>query len=370
MIPGGEPATQGRVGAVMLGLILAAGVFVVAILPRIDLGDGVRVRVLFEHVGALKEGAPLIVAGRTAGKVESITLVPAGAFPPDHPLAATGGSVVLVRVDDDLRHMVPVDGDFFISSRGVLSDRYLEVGPPPGWRERDPSAAGRPIAAGDEIRGIDPPTLDRALQRTWDNLETSRRFLEDVSPELDALRAALTRLSTTLAEVEPTPGAYAELGLELARLWGEARELRQTLESAGATPAELRALADRAVATVDHARAAVARVRTAADALAADLDRVRRQAGAAAPDAVARLRAVLDDGDRILARADRMLAGTRELMAMLARGEGSLMKLSRDPEFPEDAKELGKLLKRSPWRIIGHPDDRAGLPPRAPPRPR
>ena len=46
------------------------------------------------------------------------------------------------------------------------------------------------------------------------------------------------------------------------------------------------------------------------------------------------------------------------------------MKLSRDPEFPEDAKALGKMLKRSPWRIIGHPDDNVGLPPRAPTRER
>jgi hypothetical protein len=27
----------------------------------------------------------------------------------------------------------------------------------------------------------------------------------------------------------------------------------------------------------------------------------------------------------------------------------------KDPEFPEDAKELGKILKRQPWKIIGRP---------------
>ena len=26
-----------------------------------------------------------------------------------------------------------------------------------------------------------------------------------------------------------------------------------------------------------------------------------------------------------------------------------------DPEFPEDAKELGKILKRQPWKLIDHP---------------
>jgi hypothetical protein len=26
-----------------------------------------------------------------------------------------------------------------------------------------------------------------------------------------------------------------------------------------------------------------------------------------------------------------------------------------DPEFPEDAKELGKILKRQPWKVINRP---------------
>jgi ABC-type transporter Mla subunit MlaD len=351
MIPGGEPAAQVRVGAAMLGAILAAIVFVVGILPRIDLGDGVHVRVLFEHVGALREDAPVIVAGRTVGKVESIALT------------ETGTTVVLIRVDDDARWMVPVDGDFFISSKGVLSNRYLEVGPP-----RSGEPPGRPVRAGDEVRGVDPPSLDRALQRTWDNMVRTREFMDAVAPELEALRAALRSLSATLAEIEPTPGAYARLGLELLDLVDEAGTLRDTLAAAGASPTELRALGARAGAVLDDGRAAIARVRAAADRLTADLARIT--GNRAVPDAIARLRTALAEGDRILARTDALLANTRALMAMIERGEGSMMKLSRDPEFPEDAKALGKLLKRSPWRVIGHPDDNAGLPPRAPTRER
>ncbi len=365
MIPGGEPRAQLRVGAVMLGLIFAAVVFVVAILPRLDFGDGVHARLSFGHVGALEAGAPVIVGGRTVGKVEAITLSGAAEFPPDHDLAGIGGSIVHVRIDEEDRWMVPVNGDFFISSKGLLSARYVEVGPP-----RDGSAPGRPIRADDEIRGIDPPSIDRALQRTWDNMVQTREFFDAIEPEVEQLRAALRQLSATLTEVEPTPGAYARLGVQMLDLLDEAGRLRQTLDDAGASPAELAALGDRAGAVLDHARASIARMRTAGDLLMRDLERVRAQAGAAAPDAIDRLRAVIADGDRLLARADALLASTRALMAMIERGEGSLMKLSRDPEFPEDAKALGKMLKRSPWRIIGHPDDHVGLPPRAPTRER
>jgi ABC-type transporter Mla subunit MlaD len=356
VIPGGDQQAQQRVGGVMMGVILAAGVFVVAVLPRLDFGGGVRVRVKFGHSGSLREGAPLIVAGRTAGKVESVML----------DASENGGSVVTVRVDDEYVHMVPIDGDFFISSKGVLSARYLEVGPHPGKL----SEPGRNVRDGDVVQGIDPPSLDSALNRTWANLEKSREFLKAVEPEVAELRAALEGLGTTIDEVEPSQGAYAKLAVELARLWKESRELTATLESAGATPGELRALAARAGATLDHARAAVAKVRAAADELMKDLDRVKNQAGKAAPEAIARLRASLEEADRLMAKIDHLLAGTRELLAVIERGEGSAIKLSRDPEFPEDAKALGKMLKRSPWRIIGHPDDHSGLPPRAPTRER
>jgi hypothetical protein len=29
----------------------------------------------------------------------------------------------------------------------------------------------------------------------------------------------------------------------------------------------------------------------------------------------------------------------------------------QDPEFPEGAKDLGKIMKRQPWKIIARPHD-------------
>ena len=57
------------------------------------------------------------------------------------------------------------------------------------------------------------------------------------------------------------------------------------------------------------------------------------------------------------AKIEPMLAVVDQINQRLARGEGTLGRLSRDPEFPEDAKELGKILKRQPWRIFGRPND-------------
>ncbi len=358
MTPGGEPRAQAVVGVVVLAVIAIAAVFVVAIWPRIEFGGGVRVHVAFAHVGSLREGAPVIIAGQTIGRVESIALVPPGGVAATHPLAATGGAIAIVLLDDGRRGMMAANAEVFVSSRGLLSARYLELGPP-----ADGSPPGPPIAAGALVRGVDPPTLDRALQRTWDNLQRSRIFFDEVGPEADAFTARLAELSATLATIEPMPGAVRELVAEVRDLMSEVRTLRATLDGAGADPDDLEALAGRAEATVARVRAGLDRIGAGLDALTADLSRVRGHVAAVGPATLDRLRTTLAEIDRQLARMQLVAANARGLLALIKRGDGSLFKLSRDPEFPEDAKELGRIMKRTPWRILGrtgrdttHPD--------------
>jgi len=71
-----------------------------------------------------------------------------------------------------------------------------------------------------------------------------------------------------------------------------------------------------------------------------------------------RLRAALADFDRTAAKLDHALAQAQALADAFARGEGSIARLANDPEFPEDAKELGRILKNQPWRVVGHPVDK------------
>lgn len=346
MTPGGEPRAQLAVGTATLAILALAVVFVVAIVPRLSWSRGVRVEVAFAHVGALREGAPVIVAGRTIGRVESIRLAAPAALAAEHPLAGTGGALVVVELDDRARWAD--NAEVFISSKGFLSNRYLELGPP-----ADGAAPGPPIAAGAVVRGVEPPILDRALQRTWDNLMVSRRFLDEVKPEARALLDQLERLAATLEATEPTPGAFADLAARVRAAVAEARTVGDTLERSGASPAALAALAGRAELALAHLRRRIGELTAAADLLTAELTRAGAALADAAP-ALTRLRAVLADGDRRLAEAQALAANVRGFLAELARGEGSLARLSNDPEFPEDAKELGRILKRQPWRIIGH----------------
>ena len=116
-----------RVGAVTLVLLVLGVAYVVLLRGKLFLGPSVDVELYFAHVGSLKEGAPVMVAGRAVGKITAIRLVPRDLAGDDHLLADTGGAVAILRIDARRRGMVPINGEFFVSSRGLLSERYVEV---------------------------------------------------------------------------------------------------------------------------------------------------------------------------------------------------------------------------------------------------
>jgi ABC-type transporter Mla subunit MlaD len=266
-------------------------------------------------------------------------------------LAGQVGVAVTVAVDDGSAWKVPASAEIFVASRGPLADKYLEVAPPVG----EPGPA---VHDGQELRGIDPPSLDNVLQHTWTNITTFKLFVETVRPELAALQAQLAALRGQLDGVAAEAGASGGGGSLVAEARALAATARQTYEtSLGGEPglARFRAM-------VADARAATAEIRAALDALGpeaavvtANLARVRGHLAGSDPIAraeqvIATIRGVLDKLEPLLAKVD-------ELGERIANGEGSIGRLMQDPEFPEDAKDLGKIMKRQPWKIIARPPD-------------
>jgi ABC-type transporter Mla subunit MlaD len=334
-----------RVGAVTL-LVLAAGIaFAIFIAPQIEWGPHIRIRVYFHHTGGLREGAPLVVGGRSIGRVESISPLAHGA---PGPLGGAPGVAVTVAVARGAAERVRRDGDVFIASRGALAERYLEIGPSRG--------EAPVLAEGDELLGRDPPTLDRVLERTWNNLTVSSAFVREVRPEYEGLRREIARLGESIDELvgEVIAAGGGAVFLELAALRAEARALREVGLGGDAGLVRFDAV-------IAGTRALIARGRGELDALGAAADRLAAGAGAirarAAGAGLERFGVAIARARAALAKIDPLLAKVAELSGRLARGEGSLGRLMRDPEFPEDAKALGKLLKRQPWKIIGRPKD-------------
>jgi ABC-type transporter Mla subunit MlaD len=337
-----------RIGALTLLAMAAASAAFVFLLDRVAIGAPVRFRVMFRHSAGLHDHAPLVVAGRPIGRIAAVSPVLHGA---PGPLAGDVGVAVTVELERDDAWKVPAAATIFVASRGPLSDRYLEVAPPAG----DPGPA---IRDGAELRGVDPPTLDNVLQHTWTNLTTFQRFVDTVRPELAALRTQLAELRGHLSELAGDTRAAG--GIDA--LADATRDLitattRTYDTSLGGAPGIARLLA-----TIDDARRLITELRAALDLLGpeataavAHLTRIRGQL--AAGDPIARAAQTLASVRAALDKIDPLLATARELADRLARGEGSIGRLLSDPEFPEDTKELGKYLKRHPWKILEHPPD-------------
>jgi hypothetical protein len=343
-----DPVLTQRVGAVTLVVLGVMAVLLIAF-DGCTVRPGFRATVYFEHSGGLREGAEVHVASRVVGKVTAISLVPPRQAPPGHLLHPTGGVAVTIRIENRYRHMVPARGEYFLAAKGLFGERYLAVLAPPGSGERGPA-----LSEGDQVRGIDPPRLDRVLIRTYQNLQISRAFMEEIEPEADALMRALRQLSATLAEFDHlaghVPGGISEARASMAALIDEARALAATWDHGRVSWADITGLADRARITADRVAADIAAIRARIAVLAAAIDAL----GQRIPDDLRQrfMRAVAV-AESSLARAERTLAVARELAAMVARGEGTVGALLNDPEFPEEAKALGRTIKRQPWKLFG-----------------
>jgi phospholipid/cholesterol/gamma-HCH transport system substrate-binding protein len=356
-----------RVGAITLVLLVAGILFALFVAPRIEWGRHIRVRIYLHHTGGLREGAAVIVAGQTVGRIESIGRAPHGAR---GPLGGEEGVVVTAAISTPVAHRIARDSDFFIASRGALSERYLEIGPPQAARPAGAADADAPDAPespklrdGDELLGRDSPTLDRVLERTWNNLTAAREFVRAVRPEFDALRQQLAQLGDTLDSLAADAGGIAGLLVELSALRAEARKLREVGLGGDRGRAQLDAVIAGTRAVIAQARGALDTLDPAASALSASAGVLRARLAQRGPAVLARFAAAVARARAALDRIDPLLAKIAELRDRLARGEGSLGRLMTDPEFPEDAKELGKILKRQPWKIIDHPQDGGGRSP-------
>ena len=335
-----------KVGAAALLLLAGAIVFVVFVYDQIEWREHVRIDVYFHSAGGLREGAPLVVAGRDIGEIEAIGFSPRGA---PGPLNGEEGVRVTVAIATREAARVTRGGDVFVASRGAFGARYLEIGPAPG--------DGVSFADNTEpLLGREPPTIDRVMQRTWDNLNITREFADAVRPEMTELRARLAELQTTLAELSPNIVGVAGLGVEVTGLMAEARALRDVGLGGDAGRARLNDVIGQSRATLARARVVFDELGSKMRTLSSSSSALRARLGEKGPAAIAavelaitRIRAAIDKVDPLLAKVD-------EINARIARGEGSLGKLMKDPEFPEDAKALGKIMKRKPWKVMQRPD--------------
>jgi phospholipid/cholesterol/gamma-HCH transport system substrate-binding protein len=110
----------------------------------------------FDNVQGLIGGAPVWLAGRPVGRVESVSF---GARPQGRPALR-----VVMQVDREVRERIRSDSVATIGTIGLLGDRYVEVSIGTG--------AGHPLEDGDEIATITPLDIGSVLAKGTQALDS------------------------------------------------------------------------------------------------------------------------------------------------------------------------------------------------------
>lgn len=333
-----------KVGALIL-VAVALLIGFVAVLGTFQLGDRVTITVELADSGGLLGGAPVRIAGVRAGRVEAVE------FFADAAQARTEGPRpahvrVIASVDAAMFDAVRDDSEFYVTTQGVLGEKYLEIRPgTPDATQLTPGAA---------VRGRDPARIDLIFARA----------------------------ETILTQIEAALSGGGELGVGLlidnvTKLSGRANsyldrndeQLQKATDDLIATGADLRAIASalrtsigtgeelsatmRDVSTVVKvfAREAGPLSRVARDALG-NLERASEQVNALIDTMRPPLEAVLAELPAISQSARDALRDVAAISAAITAGQGLIGQVIVDDEIYADLKEMLRDLKRNPWKLV------------------
>ncbi len=330
-----------KVGALVL-VSLALLVGFVALLGTFSVGERVPLIVELDDSGGLLSGAPVRIAGVRAGRVDAVQ------FLVDPTVAKTGPAHVRLTalVDADKFAAVRADSEFYVTSQGVLGEKYLEI--------RPGGVDAEPVAAGAVMRGRDPARIDLIFSRAESILAQIEAALAGGGElQVGDLIASVTRLS----------------GRANAYLDKHQDRIDAVTEDLVATGADLRAITGALRAGIGSGEELAGTFRDASKVLAVmaresgPVARVIREALGnlnEAALAVSRLiemvekpmQPVIADLPEITGIAKDTLRDVAAITAAITAGQGVIGQVLVDDEIYADLKELLRDLKRNPWKLV------------------
>ena len=325
----------------LLGFVLLLGSF--------SVGDKRVLHVEVTDSGSVLAGAPVKIAGVRAGRVEAVDfLVERNAR--KSAAKREGEPRINVRlritIDTAMAAAVREDSEFYITTQGVLGEKYLEIVPGSDESAEWPD--------GSYIRGHDPPRLDllfakadailgqveqlisggddlnigellSALTRLTKNLDS---FVSEHRPRLDRI---VVNIDDSVADARMVvAGARVAMGdgSDLKATIGATRRLAEDL-SRDAGP--LVSQARKTLGTADRSLTDITALLTAHRA---DIDQA------------------LSDLPAVTRRAKDITRDVAAITAGLTKGQGTVGQLLTDRELYDDLKEMLRDLKRHPWKVL------------------
>lgn len=336
--------TRTRALELKVGLFIAAAaillVALVLMLGNFSLGGGYVVYVDYDFSGNIQPGAPVKISGIKVGKVEEVRFM-------GGQLDETGTRRVQVRLvvwlQNRARETLRQDAEFFISTRGVLGEQYLEIVPGDDYDRP-------PIEPDSVLIGSNPPRIDLLMSRLYEVLEVVSQVLHEERERIRTLLAssasAVDELNRLLVDNREAIGELIVSGNQLAR---EATGTLSRVNEGLGDPRIIGKTMRDADALLVTANQSVNALTPPAQGLLTDATRVT---GLLTEERVERALTAADKAVVAIDRASGLVANVDGLVTDLRQGKGTAGALLVREEIYADLREMIRDLKRNPWKFF------------------
>ena len=343
-----ETAIEVKVGAlVIFALTLLVGF--VLVLGDFSLGDQFEFSVEFNNAGGLKPGADVAIAGLNVGNVSSLRFIQNERADPNATAVAVRATI---EITPEYADAVRENSQFFITTRGVLGEPYIEI----VTRDFDQP----PVKAGAVLRGVDPPRLDIIVAKASELLSSLNDLLDDPEIQTKDLISNTASLMKNLDRALVDNREHVDTTFQnVAKASGEANQLLGSLNVAVDDGTELRGTLRNANATAGSASRVAKRLERDIDPIMADVTALTTSARNASESAdkllagnEGKIQRSIDNIEESTERLSRMSGEAETVVAGIKKGEGTVGALLTERELYDDLKEILRDIKQRPWKII------------------
>ncbi|MCP4675977.1 MAG: MCE family protein [Deltaproteobacteria bacterium] len=331
-----------RVGAMIL-VALAMLVTFIMILGDWSFKSKQEISVYFQNPGGLSGGAAVKVAGRKVGTITEMSFL--GQTGPRNPMTGIPSMVrTRIYMDEEVCNALRQDAKFYVTTKGVLGDPFLEI---------DPGVSPVPMDSKEPLFGLDPPRLDLFVADAYQLVKTLNGLIERNTENLDTLLGGGARLmgvvEDAVADGGIETGRFDSITKNVEELLTETRELVTGAKEKYVDDPKI----DRMISNLESLSGKLNReIDPMLKEIRGALAEVERLTETIGPEEQKRIREAIARLDDIMTRTDKMVITVTTLVEKMRRGEGTVGQLLTDEEIYDDIKELIRDIKKHPWKII------------------
>lgn len=334
-----------KVGVMILASLIILVVFVL-IISDISFAETEEADIYFQNPGGLSAGVAVKVAGRKVGKVIEMTYV--GQNGPENPLTGRPSLVrVRIEIEKDVFDSLREDVHFYITTKGMLGDPFLEI---------DPGVATGSVNKSKKLFGTDPPRLDLFLADAAELVRALNRLLVTNAESLDQLIKGSASLVTTIDAFIQSEDGTGESSARFGRILENVEQITADAKVLVQNVNEKYVDNPDVERTIKNMKSVSGKLDRELEPLLADVREtmamLNRLGNTIGPEEQQAIKASLNKLSNVAQRADSALTRVDAMIKRLQSGQGTVGQLLQDEEIYDDLKELLRDIKHHPWKLI------------------